>query len=154
RRLGSRHRPALDRSPCRLQVWRFSSKPPQARISTAHQPSERLVDLVGNRGGQLAQSRDAGDARELGARLLQLRPRPPALGQIEHEGDTLAPALFEGCRADQYGNAAAVFPEIFLLERTQAPGHLELRHPPLYVAVVLGQSGRDKAAVRWYRRFR
>src|SRR5262245_7371657 len=38
-----------------------------------------------------------------------------ALRQVEHESDTLIPAFLEGRRADQHGNAAAVFPEVLLL---------------------------------------
>src|SRR5258708_27230413 len=37
--------------------------------------------------------------------------------QIEHERDAVAAALFEAGRADQHRHAAAVFPEVLLLER-------------------------------------
>ena len=49
-----------------------------------------------------------------------------ALRQIEHESDTLIPAFLEGRYADQYGNTAAVFPEVLLLKRWKNPGHLVL----------------------------
>ena len=38
----------------------------------------------------------------------------------------LSPAFLEGCHADQYRNAAAVFPEVLLLKRLKRPGHIVL----------------------------
>ena len=58
---------------------------------------------------------------------------PLALGQVEHEGDTLVRIFFEGCNTDQHGHAAAVLPEELLFERLQAAGHLQLRHQLLFV---------------------
>src|SRR5262249_50233992 len=49
-----------------------------------------------------------------------------ARGQIEHEGDALTSAFFEGRDTDQNGHAASILPEIFLLEWLQDPGRLEL----------------------------
>src|SRR5262249_29710081 len=46
---------------------------------------------------------------------------PLALGQIEHECDALVAALFEKRGANKHWNAAAVFPNIFLLERRNDP---------------------------------
>src|SRR6476659_6523472 len=43
--------------------------------------------------------------------------RPLGLGQIEHDGDTLALTFIEGRCTDQNGHAAAVFPEVLLLDR-------------------------------------
>src|SRR5713226_4540706 len=58
-----------------------------------------------------------------------------ALCQVEHESDTSIPAFLEGRRADQHGNTAAVFPEVLLLKRLQAPGHLQLGYPASFIAV-------------------
>src|SRR5260370_20705350 len=46
---------------------------------------------------------------------------PPALGQVEHEGDVLVPTPLKGRGADQHRHTAAVFPEVFLFERVAAP---------------------------------
>src|SRR5258708_25798345 len=81
--------------------------------------------------GELDESAKAFLARA--KRLLRALP----LRQVEHESDTLIPAFLEGRRADQHGNTAAVFPEVFLLDRPQNPGHLVLLYqsrissPPL-----------------------
>src|SRR5262249_47530260 len=56
--------------------------------------------------------------------------RPPALSQIENKRDTLVAAFFEARHTDQHGHTAAILPEVLLLERLQAPGHLQLRDPP------------------------
>ncbi len=58
-----------------------------------------------------------------------------ALGQVEHESDTLVPVFFEGRHADQHGNTAAVFPKVLLLKRLQTPGHLQLGQPASYIGV-------------------
>src|SRR4029077_2047332 len=58
-----------------------------------------------------------------------------ALRQVEHESDTLVPAFFDGCQADQHGNTAAVFPKVLLLKRRQTPGYFQLRQPPSFIAV-------------------
>src|SRR5215472_16959583 len=49
-----------------------------------------------------------------------------ALGQIEHESDTLILSILEARRADQYGQAAAVFPKILLLELWDTPRQFQL----------------------------
>ena len=49
---------------------------------------------------------------------------PLALGQIKHKRDSLAPAFIEQRPAHQHGHAAAVLPEILLLERLHASHHL------------------------------
>jgi hypothetical protein len=56
-----------------------------------------------------------------------------ALRQIENESDTLMPVFFEGCRADQHGNTAAVFPEILFLVRLRTPGLHHLGQPLSYI---------------------
>src|SRR4029453_11787655 len=61
-----------------------------------------------------------------------------ALRQVEHESDTLIPAFLEGCRADQHGNTAAVFPEVLLLKRLQTPGHLQLGHASFIAVTPFG----------------
>src|SRR6266446_3189654 len=50
--------------------------------------------------------------------------RPLLLAQIEHECDTLVPTSFEECAAQQHRHAAAVFPEVLLLESLKDPGRL------------------------------
>src|SRR5215470_3082760 len=47
--------------------------------------------------------------------------RALALGQIEHECDALVAALFEKRGANKHWNAAAVFPNILLLEGWNDP---------------------------------
>ena len=56
--------------------------------------------------------------------LAQFGFGPFALGQIEHEGDTLVPAFAETGRAYQNRHSAAVSPEIFLFKRLDCPGVL------------------------------
>jgi hypothetical protein len=50
--------------------------------------------------------------------------------QIEHESDTFVPASFEERAADQHGHAAAVFPKVLLLERSEGPSRLYLCDGP------------------------
>src|SRR4029077_4090556 len=71
------------------------------------------------------------DRGELLGRLL----RALALRQIKHESDTLIPAFLEGRRADHHRNTAAVFPEVLLLKRLQAPSHLQLGQMASFIAV-------------------
>ncbi len=52
-----------------------------------------------------------------------------AFRQIEHERDTLVSARLERGDADQHGDAAAVFAEVLLFERFQAPSHFVLWYP-------------------------
>ena len=104
------------------------SQPAQAGLGIGDRRGDRLIDLVGDGGGQLAHGRDAVGVRKLHLHLAE----PPlalarlgfhslALGQVEHEGDTLGPALLEGRPADQHGHAAAVLAEVLLLEGLQLP---------------------------------
>ena len=59
------------------------------------------------------------------------RLRPLALGQIEHESDTLAAAPFEGRRTDQHGHTRAVLAEVLLFVWLEGSGHLHLGHGTL-----------------------
>ena len=47
----------------------------------------------------------------------------------------MVPGFLEGRHADEHGHAAAVFPEVLLLERLQSPAHFELGHPASFVAI-------------------
>ena len=66
--------------------------------------------------------------------LAQRRFRPLALGQIEHESDRLVSSFFDRRRTQQNGDAAAVFPEVFLLNRQPDPSPFVL-FDPLCVAL-------------------
>src|SRR5713101_8284240 len=59
---------------------------------------------------------------------------PLALSDVHYESHTLIPACFEESGADQHGHAAAVFPEVLLLERLDGSGRLCLCDGP-FVAV-------------------
>ena len=126
-----------ERLPDLLEIRRLGAQPAQSRIGVGDRRRDRLVDLMGNRGRELPHGRDAIRVRQLHLHLA-VAPlalacfcfRPLALGQIEHEGDTLVPAFFEGRRAEQHGHTAAVLPEVLLLERLQAPALLVLFHQP------------------------
>jgi len=48
--------------------------------------------------------------------LLKFFLRSLLLGQIEDESDTVVPIAFEECAAEKYRYAAAIFPEVLLLE--------------------------------------
>src|SRR5262249_36340610 len=76
----------------------------------------------GSQGGNEAWNRVHDEAR-LALALSHGLLRPLALGQVEDEGHTLAPSFLEGRATEQHGHAAAVLPEILLLERSHAPGH-------------------------------
>src|ERR1700741_5417306 len=104
----------------------------------AHVPSQTLAHgSQYSRNGLFDRDRFRQDLRD---RVLHAEAflGPLALGQVEHESDPFVPAFFEGCRADQHGNTAAVFPEILLLDRPQSPAHLLLLYqsriaiPPLW----------------------
>ena len=56
----------------------------------------------------------------------QLLLGPLALGQVEHESDTLVPGFFEGRRSNQDGHATAVFAEVFLLVWRDGSGRCQL----------------------------
>src|SRR4029079_3650985 len=65
-----------------------------------------------------------------GAKALLALPqspfRPLALGQIEHETDTLVPIFPDPRRADQRWHAAAILAEILSLIRVDRSCHLQL----------------------------
>src|SRR5262245_28602647 len=58
---------------------------------------------------------------------------PLAIGQIEHERNSLVAAFFEQRAADKHRNAAAVLAKILLLERLKAPGRAQFRQGALVV---------------------
>ena len=89
---------------------------------------------MGDRGRELPHRCDAVRVRQLRLRLAvaslalaRLGFRPLALGQIENEGDA---AVFEARRSDQYGDTAAVLPEILLFVRWKDSGRLQFGHSP------------------------
>jgi hypothetical protein len=63
---------ALDGLPCLFQVRGLSGEKVQTSFRVNHDSGERLIDLVGNQGGQFSKRRDARDVRELGLRLMRV----------------------------------------------------------------------------------
>ena len=128
RRLVCRSRRSrVERLPRLLQIrrltYRASARPAWALVTDR---GERLVDFMGDRGGELAHRRDAVGVRQLhlrfavaplalasfsSARLRSVRSRTNATPSF--------PLFVETRRADQHGHAAAVFPKILLLERLE-----------------------------------
>ena len=74
---------------------------------------------MGDRGRELADGGDTVHVRQLHLRLA-IAPlalarfgfRPLALGQIQHEGDTVVAAFLEHRHADQHRHAAAVLADV------------------------------------------
>ena len=71
--------------------------------------------------------------RQLGVEQPQLLSRleqpalgPHALAEVEHEGDAVAPGLFQQGHADQDGDPAAVLAQILLLPRRAGAGRGQL----------------------------
>src|SRR5690349_12338951 len=101
---------------------------------------------MSNRGGKLAHSCDAVRVRQLHLCLAKLPLAlagfglgPLALGQIEHETDTLVPTFFEVRGADEHGHAAAVPPEVLLLVRLRGSGHLQFFNGPFVMVAPFGR---------------
>src|SRR5215469_3156623 len=119
-----------------LDVRFLAIQKAQGCLRIGHCRCDRLVDLVRNRSGHLSERRDAVRVRQLHLYLViaplavaQTLLRLLALAQIEHESDTFLASLFEARGTNQHGQAAAVLAEIFLLERRQDSGPLELWQP-------------------------
>src|SRR5260370_36993529 len=70
---------------------------------------------------------------------------PLALSDVHYESHTLIPACFEESGADQHGHAAAVFPEVLLLERLDGSGRLCLCDGP-FVGVTPFHRGAGRPA--------
>ena len=111
----------------------MAAKPAQGSFGVGDRRGDWLVDLMGNRGRQLPHRRDAIGVRERHLRIAvpplaraQVFLRLLALGQIEHEGDALVPAVAEGRRADKNRHTRAVFAKVLLLVRFAASRHHEL----------------------------
>ena len=65
-----------------LDLRRLAVQPPQAGLTIGDDAGKRLVDLVRDRGGQLAERRHARDVRKLRLRLLQRLPGPLPLRDV------------------------------------------------------------------------
>ena len=113
------------RPPGFLQVLR--RQPAHAGTGVIDHGTERLIDLMGNRGRHLAKRCHPRDVHQLHLCLVQCRFGAFALGQVEHERDALVLPALEHGGADQDRHATAVFADIFLLERCAAPGGGQLR---------------------------
>ena len=57
-------------------------QPVEGCVGVGHDGGQRLIDLVGDRRGELAQRRHAGHVRKLRLRLLQRLRRPRVLGEV------------------------------------------------------------------------
>ena len=96
---------ATKRQPDLIEIWPLRAQPAQTGMGIGHRRGDRLVHFMGDRGRELPHRRDAVGVRELGL-YLAISPfalarfgfGPFALGQIEHEGDTLVLAFFESSR--------------------------------------------------------
>ena len=97
-------------------------EPTQTGTGVVDHRGQRLVDFVSNRGSHFSQGRHPRDMRKFRLCVAQGFFGELALGQVEHERDTLVPASFEHRAADQHGHAAVVFPEVLLLERLEGSG--------------------------------
>ena len=130
-------RDVVERRPRFRDVGRIGGEPARARAGAGDHPPQGLADLVGDRGGQLAERRQPRHVRELRSGRLQrmvLVPQPLlrelALGdvarqrQVEH-----AVSLTEHAAADldgEHGPVAATMPG---LERDRLAGAGPLREP-------------------------
>jgi hypothetical protein len=92
-----------------VQIRRLSVQPTQPRLGVQDRSGDRLVHFGGDRRGQLARSRHAGDMRQLGLRATQrlfgaqLASRLNALGNVASylgEADQLAAVILD--RVDNY----------------------------------------------------
>ena len=122
---------ASERLPHLLQIRRSTIQKAQCRLGVDDGGGDGLFHFMGDRRRELSHGCDAVRMRQLHLHLAVaalalacFRFRPLALGQIEHERDALVSTSFEGRRPDQHRHAAAVFPQIFLLEWLRDPGTL------------------------------
>ena len=92
----------------------------------------QLIDLVRDRGRKLAYRCDPACVCQL---RLELAVTPLAfahsclgmlaLGQVEHESDTLVCGFIEARHAKQHRHTAAIFAEVLFLERLDGSGRVE-----------------------------
>src|SRR6185437_14859137 len=118
------------------QVGRIAGQKAQRCMCVVAGSTNRVVDLVRNRSGELPHRRHTVRACKLCLKLTQSFCSAFALRQIENEGNTLVPIFLEGCRADQYRYTTAVLAEELLFDRLQTAGHSELWHEPQLVTVL------------------
>ena len=78
---------ARDRLPRRIKIGRVPAQPAQAGIAAGGDGGQRLVDLMRDRGGQLAQGRQAGRMREVRLRLMQAFLGTFGRGDVHHRAD-------------------------------------------------------------------
>jgi hypothetical protein len=133
-----------ERLPGLVQIRSLGLKPAQRCLRVGDRRRDRLVDLMGDRGRQLAEGSDAVRVFQLQLdfpisqlALAHFRLRPFALGQIDNEGHAFLSPSAESCCADQNRRPAAVLPEVFLLVRSDGPGRLQRFHDPLVLLAPL-----------------
>src|SRR5262249_3877203 len=115
-----------------LEVRRACLDPAQARIGVGDDRGNRLIDLVRDRGRKLPHRCDPACMCQL---RLEFAVTPLAfahfclgtlaLGQVEHESDTLARSFIEARRAEQHRYTATIFAEVLFLEWLDGPGRVE-----------------------------
>src|SRR5262249_23993368 len=106
----------------------------RSSIGVGNYGSDRLVDLVGNRGREVPHRCEAVRVRQFHLCLAvspltfaHCRLCPLAVGQVDHEGYTLISSSFEVRGADQHRHAVAIFEYKYLLIRSGGSDRLHLR---------------------------
>ena len=126
---------ALDRFPDFHQIRGISREKAQRGMGVVACRTNRLIDLVRDRGGKLSHRCQAIRMRQIHLQRAKRVRSVLALRKVEHERDALLPAVFESRRADQYGHTASILAEELLLVRLQGAGPLDLRHVLLLVTL-------------------
>ena len=109
------------RGPRCRDIGRLGGEPARAGARAGHHSRQRLADLVGDRGRQLAQRREPRHVRQLHLRLGQRLLRAPFLGDVR--GDAAAAVGPSPRVADQ--GAAAVDPACLAVGPDDAERHVE-----------------------------
>src|SRR5580692_4240149 len=115
---------------------RSAVEPTESSLSVGDRCGNWLINLMGNRCGQMTHHRNAVRMLELKLRLV-VAPlvfacfcfHSLALAQIKHKGNTFLGRRIETCHADQYRDSTPVLSEVFLLSRLHSTGHPELWDP-------------------------
>jgi len=85
-----------------LGVEAAGGEEPLRRLRVAQDRRERLIDLVGQSAGELAEHRDPAEVRQLLALLVRLALGPPLLGDVADESDHAAlAAQLDDLRGEQ-----------------------------------------------------
>ncbi len=113
-----------------LQVGRLRGEPVHSGAGICDCRGDRLVDLMGDRGGQCSHGSHTRDVCEFRLGVLKRFLRVFPIGQVEHERHALLASIVERRHAEKDGHAAAVFAEELLLERLDCLGRLHLVHCP------------------------